>query len=62
MYKALHELSPEYIADLQQEYVPTQSLRSAGAHRYLSLREPLGAELVRSARQLRSYGTLCQQL
>ena len=32
VYKALNGLEPEYIADLLQEYVPTRSLRSAGAH------------------------------
>ena len=32
VYKALNGLAPEYIADLLQEYVPTRSLRSAGAH------------------------------
>ena len=29
---ALNGLAPEYIADLLQAYVPTRSLRSAGAH------------------------------
>ena len=32
VYKALNGLALEYIADLLQEYVPTRSLRSAGAH------------------------------
>ena len=32
VYKALNGLAPEYIADLLHEYVPTRSLRSAGAH------------------------------
>ena len=32
VYKALNGLEPEYIADILQEYVPTRSLRSAGAH------------------------------
>ena len=32
VYKALNGLVPEYIADLLQEYVPTRTLRSAGAH------------------------------
>ena len=30
--KALNGLAPEYITDLLQAYVPTRSLRSAGAH------------------------------
>ena len=32
VYKALNVLAPEYISDLLQEYVPSRSLRSAGAN------------------------------
>ena len=32
VYKALNGLAPEYITDLLQAYVPTRTLRSAGAH------------------------------
>ena len=32
VYKALNGLAPEYISDLVQAYVPTRTLRSAGAH------------------------------
>ena len=32
VYKAPNGLAPEYIADIQQEYVPTRTLWSAGVH------------------------------
>ena len=32
VYKALNGLAPEYITELLQAYVPTRTLRSAGAH------------------------------
>ena len=32
VYKALNGLGPEYITDLLEAYMPTRTLRSAGAH------------------------------
>ena len=61
VYNALNGLVPEYITDLLQAYVPTRALRSAGTNYCLSQRQPLGGAFELAARQLRSYGTLCQQ-